>query len=223
MAVKTIILRPNGQAGGVNLSNFTRVPSDTTDENLYMLVNEAVADDDSTYIAATVVLADVELAFPFKALTGITPTAMRLVARVKSEGILWSAKLNINGTDASGAEVTSSTYAYNENLDVWETITADVDSFESIKDSLADFTYSVRLAYSGSSKSGKAYLTQLYLEVDYDDEAGGGEAETPTLYIKLSGAWEAVNGTVYNKVNGAWVVGNLNGLTEGESVTVKEV
>lgn len=222
MALQTIILRPNGQNGGTTLSGFVRVPSDTTDANLYTLINEAVADDDATYVYATAISANIALAFPLELLSGITPTAMRLVARVKSEGILWAARLLISATDASGTAVKSTTTAYNENLDVWETISADVGDFDGIKNLLADAEYSVNI-YAEGSKSGGGYLTQLYLEVDYDDEAGGDEpAETPALYIKKSGAWEAVYGTVYNKVNGVWVEGDLSALSAGDKIIVEE-
>lgn len=223
MALQTIILRPIGQNGGAGIGGFTRVPSDTTNEDLYTLINEAVADDDATYIYNSGISANILLTFPLELLSGITPTAMRLVARVKSEGILWAAHLRISATDASGTEVASDTYAYNENQDIWETITADVGNFDGIKDLLADAEYSVNI-YAEGSKSGGGYLTQLYLEVDYDDEAGGDEpVETPALYIKKSGAWEAVYGTVYNKVNGVWVEGDLSALSAGDKIIVEEL
>ena len=225
MALQTIILRPNGQTGGSNLSQFTRIPSDTTDANLYALINEAIADDDATQIAGTAI-STLEISLPKELLSGITPIAVRVVARIKSEGILWSAKFATDSYAASGERVQSETKAANENMDVWETITTGIDNFDAVKTLLADESTVFRIGFSypsGSSKTGKCHLTQLYLEVDYDDEGGGDEpVETPALYIKKSGAWEAVYGTVYNKVNGAWVEGDLSALSAGDNIIVEE-
>ena len=50
MATKTLIVRPTASA---YTTAFTCAPSDTSAENLYMLVNEVVADDDATSVSFT--------------------------------------------------------------------------------------------------------------------------------------------------------------------------
>lgn len=220
MALQTIILRPNGQGGISNASSLTRVPSSTPIENVYMLINEAVADDDATYISSNNVTADIELTFPVEMLSGITPTAVRLLARMKSESIIWRARIRIINNKTTVGDF----YAINTALNTWETVSATCPNVDNIKDILKTAEFHFMFGYEGSNKSGKGYLTQLYLEVDYDDEAGGDEpVEVPALYIKKSGAWEPVYGTVYNKVNGAWVEGDLSALSAGDKIIVEEL
>lgn len=223
MALQTLILRPNGNVADSNTPNFSRVPSETADDALYLLINEAVADDDATYIGKGN-LAVLVLSFPWEQIENVSPIAMRLVVRFKASAETCQVRLCARWTNDSGNTTNSWTEIYCTAIDTYKTYSADVVDFASFKNSLPQTEYWLETSDEDTKASSTVCLTQLYLEVDYDDEAGGDEpTETPALYIKKSGAWEAVYGTVYNKVNGAWVEGDLSALSAGDNIIVEEL
>lgn len=230
MAVQTIILRPTGvntqRSQNIDSNNQPRFPAETSDENLHLLVNEEIPDDDTTYLKSKVVGSFLYFYFPVELLENIKPLDIRVVARQKVDDINGGTILTLYGTDSEGNSVNGGASILCGNVDVYETHAQSVSNLEILKSSTlkADqFILSWNLGDT-TEKAGTVWLTQIYIEVDYDDEAGGGEPEeTAVLYLKKSGAWEGISGKVYNKVNGAWVVGTLDDLQADGLVVVQEV
>lgn len=225
MATKTLILRPvyaeNATTEGSLVGSLICFPSDTENDQLHLLVNEIEADDDATYLGQRAMVSVYRL--KFNSDSSISPTAMRVVTRAKV--LTGSAKMQLfvryldENEESSSWEsdfVTLSSewtnYSYIVSVDklgyVWSTIVGGESNFQ-LQTEPTD----------NNSKAFEAIYTQVYLEVDYDDGTGS----DPVMHHKVSNTWEPVYGTVYNKVDGAWVEGTLDGLADGNSVTVVEV
>ena len=220
MAVQTIILRPNGN--NYVSEEMSWFPDTTADDKLYLLINEEVADDDATYIGLKgSVIVGIEVGFPWGLIEGLNLLGMRAVFRQKSTSTSNYVDYSILNSGSTLGEQKS----YNNNVDEYETLTFPIQFFDTVKDRLPELTHKIFFSLTGSNKtSGEIRLSQFYLEVDYDNEAGGGETEeTEVLYLKKSGAWESISGKVYNKVNGAWVDGTLDALQADGLVVVQEV
>lgn len=233
MAAKTMILRPTSSPmqGVASGSIATYNPPGTAHEEAYKLVNETVADDDATYINLTNGKY-VHLGIDILSVANYSKwTAVRLVLRLEATNSALALDIYILGAnESSGSDVPHIIGSIGSaNLKPsWTDTTVqpsiginEIQSYiaQRIKLGLSD-PFIFRFYSNGSaggkgSASGDIKITQLYLEVDYDD------GETTTFYLKQSGVWEAVSGEIYNKVNGEWVSGDLSSLEETEKVSVE--
>lgn len=222
MATKTLILRPVSALPQTSSATaYIRFPSDTPDDQLHLLINEIEADDDATYLGGNNSVDSYDI--KINGQSNLLPTSMKVVVRAKAviDGtslqptILY---LSEDGTETywnAGFITLSSEWVTNYFVVPEDNLLTVWSSFESAYASIK-ITFS---SPDGTKVDMEGIYTQVYLEVDYDDGTGA----DPVMYRKVSNAWEPVYGTVYNKVDGAWVEGTLDGLADGNSVTVVEV
>lgn len=235
MAKKTLILRPNSICN--QDEKLIYVPSDTTDENAHLLINEVVPDDAATEIGVPdTLLLSTYFTVPIDELRNIDPLEFRGVLRLRAD-TKTSIGVNLSIPDITSdnlVKITSTDYFVN-SLNTYETIThkfvynqetssAD-EGLQHIKAALLASGGRIIMIGQHSEGSGDkntyyTYITQFYLEVDYDD---GTEDETPLLYIKQSNTWTPITGVVYEKVNGVWQIGTLDKLSGGDNIVIKEV
>lgn len=218
MATKTLILRPTGwYHSGTAHSGF---PTETPTSDYHLLVAEEEADDDATYIQVTNTLPSSGLLFTPPNIE-IVPNAIRIVGRcctsISNSTVMFQYYTLTSG-EASEAFTLSEQYAnyiYNIPSDVilgfWENI---------VNFTLGNYNVSF---YAGSTSTGKGTsanvkLTQLYLEVDYDD--GNEETITETIYTKENNLWVSMSGTIYKKIQGAWIQTDSSSLRSDTKYTI---
>lgn len=227
MATKTLILRPNSTIGVVNASNIVLTPSTTAEENIHLLINEEVPDDAATQINLQNTLSTISFGIPLDWLSNIIPVSMRIVLRfsIDKPNLLdievFFTDPNIPNTGDFSSIVSRNDF-HTTLTDSYETQIQTVENLEAIKTALLNGGYISIMAVADSvnNKGGNARVTQLYLEVDYDDEI---DSETPLLYLKEGDTWAHITGTIYEKVNGVWSIGTLNKLSSGDNIIIKEV
>lgn len=222
MATKTLILRPtssnNMDAGGVSV-----FPSDTSTDNIYLLLNEEVADDDATYVDISTTLASLSLGFtvPNKYL-GIDPLSIRIIIRTMTptpSGAMIQYGPALRVTDGTGKDVESHDPPEDIIFDVYETYNIEVINTQKVWDACitgANFLYiQMRKVSSSSSKNDGSVIryTQVYIEVDYEGP------DTPTAFIKDGMLWKESE-AIYIKKNGSWVECDNSSLANGTQYTV---
>jgi hypothetical protein len=213
MAVDTLILRPTD---GYCDSDGGRYPETTNVDETHLLVCEEIADDDATYVVTTDILHGAYFAVTVpSAYHNKQPSSIRIKFRARDEvsGINY-AWIEINGgTESMDDDIESgnlsitdaySLYSFaipSENmLTVWETIKKPIDNVTNNESRNYHFYIVAKKINVSSKTSSKVRITQVYLEVDFDDD-------TPTsqeIYFKQNGVWLDVNAQ-YKKVDGLWV------------------
>lgn len=230
MATKTLILRPTSTLipSSNNIKNYTPFPSDTSAENMYMLVTEEIADDDATYISTKMTLPSGGINFTVPGeYTNITPKMIRLFTRVKTEsatGITSSPYLLLSGHEDLSVE----SYEYTvDNYDVYETYLTEIleVDMEALWTNLVNGNFGILLGVSNTTASGsksansvEVRYTQMYIEIDYDD----GIPDGPIAYIKKGTNWVQTD-AIYIKQNGSWIECDENTLTNGTQYRVTHI
>ncbi len=230
MATKTLILRPI--ASDSHTAAYTYIPSDVTDEEAYLLVNEEIADNDITYINIS---DDAALAWafqfsvPIEQLQNIQPTAIRVTACLKAVTSTEVSLVFTILTDNPASADTDLTLTVGQG----EIFPSTLNTYEikscNLLDGITDSTstYTLEQAYAGlleqngtfymstanyvegSNKNSEAnyiHLTQIYLEIDYEAEI----EQEPLLYVKQDNTWQSVYGEAYKKVNNQWIPTTLD-------------
>lgn len=222
MAQQTMLLRPISVLSGEVSSCF---PSDTTTENVYKLVNEAVADDDASYITKN--SQTIRFGFDFSKLKKLSEIlAARVVFRIKADAAFNMASFfspfsvnfyemtnDINYVSLEGVSLSV------EDVNVWTTYTY---SFTKLSDILSKMKADKLGVFINLPRvvSTQVHLTQIYLEFDYNGED---LPETPILlHLKKSGVWQSVSGEAYKKTNGVWATSTLDELSAGDQIVVVE-
>lgn len=210
MATGTLILRPSAD---VSIEHEKKPESSA---NAYLLIDEKVADDDSTYLQ----LSDDKTAIAtssFKMNSFVLPQGIvkindfhityRVYVSSASVGVAtytneFSAIVTISGTDTSKITVAS-------NVSAREWVDCTVNSTDAItllnaKLSSVSSTIPIKLTVDSSLASeviGKATvslrITQVYITIEYEYDENIG------VYHKVGGAWKPAT-AAYKKVNGVW-------------------
>lgn len=177
----------------------------------YAMINEEVADGDSTYIYQTISSSsssnqqNVSSTFRFSQLPQN--------AKVNSAKLYVVVKHNDSGTDIN---LNSIRVQIGEYTSPWGVVS---QSYKSVEFDLAsmlsawnktiedggtpDITVTLTTKGSKSASKNNNYqirVTQAYIAVEYEQSADDGSK----IYWKVSGSWSEV--TLYKKVNGAWQV-----------------
>lgn len=188
-------------------------------------VNEAVADDDASYIepAGHIIVFDSErLRNNYANIKNVT-----MFCRVKLDPSLHELSvqhLNNNGDELSIVNLVPTA------VNNWETISANFnaqDIIRTIQESLDNPTYSELLRFRSqktildpnNKNSGTVCLTQVYIEVTYEDNSS---STTETIYLKENGSWTPLTGTIYQKQAGSWVVVSSDVLADGYKFIFQE-
>lgn len=221
MATKTMILRPIGWYQGGDESSYSPYPQDITEENYYLLLSEENADDSATYLITTIALNMNHTGCLFNAQeVSFTPSSIRLVFRAC--------------TTISGATTTplffygdgASNHYSGDLISLTEEYTT--YTYELPSDNINTFWSYIKESEMGhigfnngnsNSKGDKdTRITQLYLEIDYDDGS-------KPFYLKKTNAWEEASyTTVYKKNSNSWVITDaLDKLTTDTKMIIKEV
>lgn len=203
MATKT--LRPVGDSGSIGHTC-------SSGSSAYLLIDDATADNDSTYIyqtisstSATSKTTTVTLGSIFDS-TNYTITACRLfcVARrtasnTSSVSVIF--KVNGNGEYVVSASSLSNSYtSYNvASANMVNTINQAMQN-GIIPEISAVITTNGAMSSSKDSSSA-IRVTQIYLEFDYDESVQASNA----IFVKENGVWKQYN-QVYKKVNNQWVL-----------------
>lgn len=237
MATKTIILRPHrywdniNNAAGINVE-WTFYPADTPHDDISLLVSEEVADDDATYVSVPTT-GNCSDGFGFAtADLDIIPISIRILARMRCQNTAVVMKYDICAEPVDGAShgTTICSGISTEALSAtYTTHSCNIPSeyVSTIWDYMCSTAVYVCLGPTNSSGSGKSasntIITQLYLEVDYDDGTGIPDTPEAVMYQKIGDAWTPVYGTVYKKVNGIWQLNTLDHLTTEDKIIIEGV
>lgn len=207
MATKTLILRPTGSNFGA--TTFYPEGDSTT---AYLLVSEELADEDSTYVLTESTLPRGGFTFTLPDIPTV-PIAIRIIVRactsINDSTMTLSyptAGLNedvqMGYSDKISLSTTYEDYSYsipNEDIPLfWYAINN--------RDCTSGHVTTSCGANSTDSKASKnAKITQLYLEIDYEDEK---ETCIENIYLKKNSAWLELSCEIYQKQEGIWLKTN---------------
>ena len=201
MATNTIILRPSTLYYDMN--NGSGGPGD---ENSYQVtaVNEAVADDDGSYVSALMTTGTSgthSLYYGVETPTDIPKAIIggRLYIRYWAAADACKTQMcfSLGGSnkDSSYDEI----YSY-AGVSEWTTHSRDLPSafVAKVNESLANGVFPTNICIYVTLTAGKGTpkVTQIYLELDYE----GGDIG---IHKKVNGTWKAAT-AAYKKVSGAW-------------------
>lgn len=220
MATKTLILRPTGwitPAGGAD--TCVPHPTNTADENKYLLVAEETPDGDASYLYFSNNLNISGVTFSCS--MDITPLDIRIVCCARSPAetgtLICHYYINSEGgykhTSLDTHTLTETYSLYNSSIPSKDVISFWNKIMEESKNH-PDLYLVGGITTTGKGAVTDSRFTQLYLEVDYD---------SPSLYLKQSGNWQEINYTIYQKVNNEWIESDINKLSENEKAIIKEV
>lgn len=195
----TLILRP--------VSDASLKHKCSSGSNGYLMISEASADDDSTYIYQTVSSTSSKSVTSSFTLGGAMPsgsfkiTGATLYVRGRS-----SADGKYSGTYQLSIDSSASSMSLSTSYQT--------SSSNGVATSLINNTYtssnfpslSVTITTTGKRSSTKddnyqIRITQIYLELEYEEII----EDNSIIYIKESGNWNKYS-TVYKKENGVWVI-----------------
>ena len=213
MATKTIILRPT-QCDSVGFDPF---PSTTERTDHHLLVTENIADDDATYLSAVGILAG---KFYFVPDLNITPLNIRVVARMRTTISGSQAYISYyTGYNATGESIITESFTIGLSEEYTTYVTTipaehissffdytpkDIDAESTLTSSYGILIFSVETTSTSSKAEKDLRLTQLYLEIDYNDDSDNEEL-VEIVYLKENGSWAAIPcSSIYQKQNGLW-------------------
>lgn len=197
----TLILRPTSDASlGHNCSSGS---------SGYALVNEASADDDSTYIYQSMTSSNASKTSSFK-FTADMPvkkmkiTSVKAYVRAKTTSTSSNDSYSLNYTTtmnnkSSSAKSVSLSNSYSTDSNTYTVSTFGLSNVE-----ISDLNnLNIRLSITSSGdyykNSFQIRITQVYLEITYE------EIKTDKFYIKRNGTWQVVK-NVYKKINNQYVL-----------------
>lgn len=226
MATETLILRPTHSiSGGVSSGSSTGGAND----ELWLLVSEEIADDDATWVDIEGAPLRYGFTVPDEYLSK-TPTNIRIYARAIADDISTSPYLLFKLFGPNDGDTLYQTPAQQYYLSTsYQTFYEDIanssliTSWYSILINRDPATAHLTVMYqqdSSSSKGGADHnirLTQLYLELTYDDESA---SDAEIINFKQNGAWISISGDIYKKQNGVWVLSDSSELQEGFRYTL---
>ena len=211
MATKTLILRPHI----VNFEDETLItlyPSGTSITNASILVDDEVADDDSTYILGSKgsviyysfrdwIPEDLGAITDFK----IYSRCKAEVAGTSNQSNPFSFVYNGDGTDGTriaylsqylGKDTEYVTKTFDESIND-ETLLSHL--YNMIISSYISFDIMISQNIDTDSKSNPIRITQVYIEITYETKK-----TFKPIYLKSNNIWTPIQGTIYQKTNGVW-------------------
>lgn len=227
----TEILRPSSCT--ISGTAYIVTPDSVSKENYHTLVNEIIADDDSTCITLTKTnsgAAAVEVLFDSDVLRKNYSkiTTARFVCRTKVDANNYLLHLDLLRRGSQTSQPQSS-YEITFNDGTWLTSYFDInatDMVEAIESWLAfDNTlhpiqfkfYAANTNQSTTKNACSCSITQAYLEITYNDTT------TETIYLKANGSWTSVPCTIYQKQNSVWVEVDSSIFENGDRYTLQEL
>ena len=235
----TLILRPDASKG----TGITPTPSGVAIEECYKLVNEEIADYESTYITLP---AGSSIFFRFPLPSNIKITAFDSSTTIYVNGVARDCdEYNANAGDVDIGKESST-----EHLCCWSDETSLDDSLTfitrmddepavttelspisssvvSMTDAIVTALHNNDLAYGLTMPSSlddkvDARLSQIYLEISnvtYEEIVDS----ALTVFRKQSGVWTPITGTLYQKQDGTWVECDASVLTDEMQYGLEEV
>lgn len=243
----TEILRPVWSTNmvGSNSTAINATPSLDNYYDFYSLVDEQVADDDSTYITIPAnSFHNLALMFESENLSNryleISKIVFTFRTRASTENIC--NKVGIGFINESPTISTlndlacsidgDSLYTTSTISTDWETLSVSYNGSLVIPNITASLAYSasdpplvlllgaVQPSDSTKDSSFSIDITQAYVEVTYGD----GTTETSEMiYLKENGSWISVPCTIYQKQNGSWIEADSSVFEDGNNYTFQEV
>jgi hypothetical protein len=242
MATKTVIARPSSTISFSTPMNT--IPSGTSFNSTYTLINEEIADGDSTYVYYPVpgtVNTWFSPEFGFK-----IPTALQYGEYLDIKSLKVVALISANNSQSTTKSMTFTVNLYNDDVVMHsETKTVDCSSYSAISEyhetvaifenicqtMVNDFDIDHETAIIGIKLDGSTYigtssknngqtvgvsfqLTQLYIEFTY-------EQYSKKIYLKKDGSWEEIQGTVFIKQNGSWTLSDRSIFNNGDKYIVE--
>lgn len=215
MATKSMILRPIATNGNNNLGSQATVVVGTSSVDgayQYLMINEEVADDASTYVYTVVQTSYYGIGVCFENSDKV-PVSGRVVYRMyATKGTNDCTHLvELFDNNNPDAPLFTATKTLTTTQSTYETHTVEITDLAALKAFLACDAPVVVVGFktnvSNGTKTGDALrYTQVYFEFEYED--GG-------YYAKDSGAWAENSGTIYQKSGGVWTEVDASTLVEG--------
>ncbi len=202
MATKT--LRPFQDSGA-------RGHECSSGSSAYLLIDDATADNDSTYIYQTISSTSSQSKSTTVVLDSLFDSAnynvmacrLYFVARrTASNTSSASVTFKVNGSGsyaASASSLTNSYASYNATNTNLVSAINQLLRAGSVPEITATITTSGAMSSSKDSSSA-VRITQVYLEVDYEDYG----QPSKSIYVKQAGGWREYT-QAYKKINGQWV------------------
>lgn len=222
----TLILRPSASKG----VGITTTPSNIAIEECYKLVNEEVADYESTYIsmaASDSIFLRFSLPENIKRVVLGTSTTFRIcgVYRDPDSGRIAPSREDLCYWDNETSLVNVEFIGKGDN-NSGSMVTVNSNSI-SMVDSIVSALNSNNLAYglaiaSDAKSTVFADISQIYLEIDNITYEEVSDTKLP-IFCKQNGSWVSITGTLYQKQNGAWVECDASVLTSGTQYDIEEL
>ena len=230
------ILRPNANSEASSSGGIVFYPSDVEFADAEILVYEAVADDDATYIEITDLLHDFDGHFDSERLRNNYSkiTSFRIVCRIKTAPTSTSLRCRLDSPNSTSSD-TFTTIKVSPQSSDWETVYANFETTDIITrietalkyDATQDlFTVLFGLNTETTTNPDKSTLslkiTQVYVEITYEDDSSN-DSTTETIYLKENDAWASIPCLIYQKQNGTWVTADSTILEDGYNFILQEL
>lgn len=221
MATKTLILRPSSTVAYTG--TVEAFPKNTAFEDWYKLVNEEVADLESTIINIDADNASsVTFGFNFtKSMRSIL--SMKIYMYWNQGGFVSSVKLLCQVLNDSGELIGEE--AIEQDIEGSTTYALQVFNTSNIYNVLNEIDNgNIHISYTaiteGTTKANGTNLSQLYIEIEYD----GPEVENREIVqIKENGIWVLLSGDIYKKENNSWTLTDLSNFQNGQNYITKYI
>lgn len=220
MAENTVILRPISDINIINNGGTVLSTNPTDATEIYLLVNEEVADDDATYINVFGTEANYgDFSFTF----GLD------VSKIPSNVRITNVQMYVRGKQSAGTtrlysslvvnEVSTEEYSVASGGSSYGTTSASLDitdigiinDYIKTNKELPSIQFTIRIHKNETGSQAKThyyYLTQCYVEFTYEEITG------LNIHTKSNDTWIQAQ-AAYQKQNGAWVE-----ITENECKSV---
>lgn len=227
MATETLILRPTSI---IDYSGVEPIPSETTVENWHKLINEEVADDNSTKLTISISKTETDYITVGHDFTrpGAISSAKIYIRYIGSEKNIDGIMLYLEILDNNGSTIGSEDILVNDLFDdsvfnfYSKTIEiSNYDLLNSIKNGLISLKLNL-YCESTPSKEHSLGITQLYIELTHDGTLTQ-PIESPLLFIKSDNSWTTLHGTLYEKKDGDYILSDLSILTNGQNYIINYI
>lgn len=219
-------------------SSISLYPSSTNQDAIHMLINEVIADDNSTYVEVTNSMGGLVACFNSELLRKHynNITSCRLVCRIKGDPSVNIPRLSFVGTqdgDSTVSNLQQKTFTHSSTD--WETIYIDYNPSAiisiletNLSSSLSDLSiYPLQVvcsvssvSSSGSKNTFSLSYTQVYMEITYSDSD---DVTTQTILLKENGSWVTIPCIIYQRQNGTWSQSSTDIFINGQLYTLKQL
>lgn len=204
MATKTVILRPSYYVDASEAISIN--PSDTTHENSYQLINEEVADDNSTYIILTTGSSNhdpefYQYGFNCANIQNLSSGIIffRLAANTYVNYFIYTFDIidkNNSVIESFEQTVNCSFPDATTFIDFYEIIPTDI--LQHLNNFDGYIEVKLRPYSNVNGKTVEFKITQSYIELEYKENLD-------KYYVKHNNTWILLSDVFYKKVNGSWI------------------